>query len=63
MKIFEILAAKKLPVAQESATAGGTGAGSIATSMGNGNGFGVSIFYKQQDKKARKKKWVIWENY
>jgi uncharacterized protein HemX len=58
MKIFEIVTTKKLPVAQESATAGGTGtgAGSVATSMNNGNGFGISIFYKQQDKKARKKK-------
>ena len=56
MKIFEIVTTKKLPVAQESATAGGTAAGSVATSMGNGTGFGVSIFYKQQDKKARKKK-------
>ena len=57
MKIFEILTAKKLPVAQESATAGGSSAGGIATSMGNGNGFGVSIFYKQQNnKKTRKKK-------
>ena len=56
MKIFEIVTTKKLPIAQESATAGGTAAGSMATSMGNGNGFGVSIFYKQQNKKARKKK-------
>jgi hypothetical protein len=33
---------------------GGTSAGGIATSTGDGNGFGVSIFYKKQ-KKAKKK--------
>lgn len=36
-------------------SAGGTGAGGVATSMGNGNGFGVSIFYKQKARKAKKK--------
>jgi hypothetical protein len=38
-------------------SAGGTGAGGVATSMGNGNGFGWSIFYQkqQQNKKAKKK--------
>ena len=37
--------------------AGGTGAGSVATSMGGGDGFGWSVFYKglkQRRKKVNK---------
>jgi len=36
-------------------TSGATGAGGIATSMGGGDGFGQSIFYKQAAKETKKK--------
>ena len=41
----------------ESATSGGTSSGAVATSIGNGNGFGKSIFMSRTGavKKAKKK--------
>lgn len=36
-------------------TAGGTGAGAIATGIGSSNGFGWSVFYKQQPRKKKVK--------
>jgi len=44
------------PTVSEDASCGGTSSGSIATSMGGGDGFGQSIFYKQATKSAKKKR-------
>lgn len=40
----------------ESATSGGTSSGAVATSMGDGAGFGKSIFMKRSVPKKAKKK-------
>ena len=42
---------------QETASAGATGSGAVATSMGGGDGFGKSIFMSRAGtvKKAKKK--------
>ena len=51
MKINEIT--KNL---KEDAGAGVSGAGSFATSMGGGDGFGWSVFYKQPTKESAPKR-------
>jgi hypothetical protein len=53
MKIHEILEGKKL---KEDASGGGTSSGAVATSMGNGAGFGTSIFMRRIPKKKKSKK-------
>lgn len=41
---------------KECATSGATSAGAVATSMGNGAGFGTSIFMRRSQKKPKKSK-------
>ena len=57
MKITEIVANKTSTPVRTEMTAGASSAGAIATSTGDGNGFGQSIFYKRSPtiKKAKKK--------
>jgi len=43
------------PHISEDASAGGTSSGSVATSMGDSNGWGKSIFYKEAERKTKKK--------
>lgn len=45
-----------MPKIAETASAGATGAGSVATSMGGGAGFGKSIFMSRQGSKTKKVK-------
>jgi len=52
MRINEILT-KPL---KENASAGATGAGAVATSMGGGAGFGLSPFMRQPAKRKAKKR-------
>ena len=47
MKVWEVIS--------ETASAGATASGAVATSMGGGAGFGKSIFMKRNPSKARKK--------
>jgi hypothetical protein len=54
MKISEVTKQKNL---SEDASGGGTSSGSVATSMGGGDGFGKSIFMKDEvDEAAPKRK-------
>lgn len=41
---------------KEDASAGATGSGAVATSMGGGAGFGTSIFMRRIPKKPKKSK-------
>ena len=43
------------PTVSEDASCGATSSGAVATSMGNGAGFGKSIFMKRNPTKAKKK--------
>ena len=52
MKISDIL---NKPLT-ETASAGATGAGAVATSMGGGAGFGLSPFMRQPAKRKAKKR-------
>lgn len=52
MRFYEF---KNQPL-KETASAGATGAGAVATSMGGGAGFGLSPFMRQPTKRKAKKR-------
>lgn len=54
MKISEITLPKQ-PTLAEDASVGGVASGAIATSMGDGAGFGTSIFMSRNPKTKTKK--------